>query len=341
MPDLLNQIAVVAAGFSIIALTLLAFQTRVETKTARILALVILCDLIVIQLFQALYITDYLLLNTPLLFFYCLSLGLTGPAFYLYSQHILYTNKKWSAQEGRHFLPAIVIAFISFLFPNYFNIIYSTLFLIGGLYMLQLARSLYQLRKKRSLFKMEFIFSASFLSWAIAVALVGMMSIQAIEQLLPAQTIMLSLAIMAAVHIQLNYPHLLSSLEEIAQQQYQTSTLNNVNCDDIKQQLKKLMSVEKIYQDSDLSLSSCAEMLSLTAHQLSELINTQLGTSFSAFLRYERIKAAEILLKTEPNSSVLSVGLSVGFRSQSAFYSAFKEIHAMAPGQYRRLALSQ
>lgn len=335
MSSLVNHLAFAGAGFSIIALSLLAVQTRSETKAARVLALLLLCNLLFIQFVQALIISDYLNLNSSLLFFYCLSLGLTGPLFYLYSQHILYTEKQWTIPEGWHFVPAIIIAVISYLFPAYFNSFYSTVFLIGGLYMFLLTRTLYQLRQRRSLFKMEFIFSATFLSWAFAMVIVAMMNIQLIEQLLPAQTIMLTLAIAAAIHIQLNYPHILSSLEEIVQQ-YQTSTLNNIDCDDIKQQLQNLMSIEKIYQDSDLTLSSCAEQLSVTAHQLSELINTQLGMSFSAFLRHKRIKAAEVLLKTEPDASILSIGLSVGFRSQSAFYSAFKEIHTSAPGQFRR-----
>ncbi|MGE8357156.1 MAG: helix-turn-helix domain-containing protein, partial [Microvirgula sp.] len=39
----------------------------------------------------------------------------------------------------------------------------------------------------------------------------------------------------------------------------------------------------------------------------------------------------------EPSASVLSVGLSVGFSSQSTFYEAFREIEGMTPGQFRKL----
>ena len=207
--------------------------------------------------------------------------------------------------------------------------------------MLHLAWSLYQLRERRSLFKMEFIFTASFLGWAIAVVLMAMFNTQAMDFLIPAQTIMLSMAIAAAVHIQLNYPHLLSSLEEIASRQYQTSTLLNVDCEAVKQQLKTLMEENKVYQDNALSLSAMADMLSLKPHQLSELINTQLEMSFSSYLRRQRVKAAEVLLQAEPEVSVLAIGLSVGFSSQSAFYSAFKEFHSIAPGHYRRQILAE
>ena len=38
------------------------------------------------------------------------------------------------------------------------------------------------------------------------------------------------------------------------------------------------------------------------------------------------------MLCAEPSASVLSVGLSVGFSSQSNFYEAFREIEGMTPG---------
>jgi AraC-like DNA-binding protein len=37
---------------------------------------------------------------------------------------------------------------------------------------------------------------------------------------------------------------------------------------------------------------------------------------------------------------VLSVGLNVGFTSQSNFYEAFREVEGGTPGQYRKLRLA-
>lgn len=338
---MLNQISLAAAGFSIIALILLIFQKRTESKSTKILADTLLCVLMSVQLLQALYIAGALLLADVIIVAYLLLLGVVGPLFYLYSQHVLQIDKKWSKYESWHFFPVLLIALVGFLFPEYFNVAYSLMFLLGGMYMGRLAWSLYQLRIRRTLFKMEFIFTAVFLSWAIAVVFVGMFSAQAMDILIPIQTIMLATAIAAAIHIQLNYPHLLSSLEEIAQRQYQSSTLLNVDCEKVKQQLNELMLNKNVYQDSELSLSALAEMLALKPHQLSELMNTQLEMSFSSYLRSQRVKAAEVLLKTEPEVSVLAIGLSVGFSSQSAFYSAFKELYSIAPGQYRQQMLTE
>jgi AraC-like DNA-binding protein len=37
-----------------------------------------------------------------------------------------------------------------------------------------------------------------------------------------------------------------------------------------------------------------------------------------------------------PARSILSIGMDVGFRSQSAFYAAFQEVTGQSPGDFRR-----
>ena len=140
---MLNQVSIAAAGFSIIALILLLLQNRTESKITKILAVVLLCVLLCIQLLQVLFVTAYLHFETLISFFYLLFLGLVGPLFYLYSQYVMQTDKKWSMRESRHFLPVIVLASIGLLFPEQFNLVYKLMFLLGGIYMSSLAWSLY------------------------------------------------------------------------------------------------------------------------------------------------------------------------------------------------------
>ncbi|VAW68855.1 hypothetical protein MNBD_GAMMA09-1080 [hydrothermal vent metagenome] len=338
---MLYQIALAAAGFSVISSLLLIFQRRTESPVARAVSKTLLLVLIFNQIFQVLYISGYLQISPPGAAVYLLFLALVGPLFYLYSQYILNSSKAWAVGQSMHFLLPFFIALAGYFAAQYFNWIYTLTFILGGSYMAVLAWNLYKLRQRRSLFKIEFAFTAVFLSWAVAVVAVGMFSLQAIEWLIPLQIIMLCVAVAGAIHIQLNYPHLLSSLEEMASQQYQTSTLQNIDCEDIKQRLQQLITDKNVYQDSELSLSSLAEMLLIKPHQLSELLNTQLATSFSVYLRNQRIKAAQLMLISETDASVLSIGLAVGFSSQSAFYAAFKDVNSIAPGQYRRRMLEK
>ena len=52
-------------------------------------------------------------------------------------------------------------------------------------------------------------------------------------------------------------------------------------------------------------------------------------------MRSTRVEAAKKLLVAEPNSSVLSISLETGFKSQSSFYAAFKDITGKSPGAFR------
>jgi AraC-like DNA-binding protein len=99
------------------------------------------------------------------------------------------------------------------------------------------------------------------------------------------------------------------------------------------------MTTSKVYQNETLSLSSLAADLGLSGHQLSELVNTRLGMGFSRYIRERRIAAAKELLVAAPSQSILSISMDTGFRSQSSFYAAFKEVTGQAPGDYRKARL--
>ena len=97
---------------------------------------------------------------------------------------------------------------------------------------------------------------------------------------------------------------------------------------------------EQVYRRYDLTLPLLAEMIGLTPHQLSELINTHLGMNFTRLVKMHRVREARELLVSRPSTSALDIGLSVGFTSLSAFYAAFRELEGMAPGQFRKQAKS-
>ena len=101
------------------------------------------------------------------------------------------------------------------------------------------------------------------------------------------------------------------------------------------------MQSERLYVDPDLSLAGFGPRLGLSTHQLSELVNSRLGKGFSRYLRERPDRRAKAIYVAEPKASVLSVGLSVGFTSQSNFYEAFREIEGSTPGQYRKLHTRQ
>ncbi|WP_107878936.1 AraC family transcriptional regulator [Neisseria animaloris] len=83
------------------------------------------------------------------------------------------------------------------------------------------------------------------------------------------------------------------------------------------------------------SVGDMAAAANMSRAQLMRLFKQQIGVSPHAFVSRIRLQQAALLLKNTADS-VLSVGLSVGFRSETHFGKAFKKQYGMSPGQYRK-----
>ncbi|MDH5378370.1 MAG: helix-turn-helix domain-containing protein [Gammaproteobacteria bacterium] len=209
---------------------------------------------------------------------------------------------------------------------------------MGAGYLLWLARSIYVLRAQRSRFQLELLGLGSVFLVALSVVVLGMslpllgetLFFQLYASAIGAAFILVSLVLAVK-------PQLASDVSEVSREAYAVSTLKNIDCDEMLTKLTILMENETLFEQADLSLDSMAKRLGLSSHQLSELINTRLGKSFSRYLREYRVGAAKQMLLEEPSASVLAVGLSVGFTSQSNFYDAFKEIAGMTPAKFRKI----
>jgi AraC-like DNA-binding protein len=265
---------------------------------------------------------------------YRMTLFAVAPTFFLFSQPLLrpLDQPQLRPELLWHAAPML----ISPLLPSIMTL--PLAFIVGAGYLLWLARSLYALRRERDKFTLEMILLGGVFVIALGVSALGLS-----QAILPDKLFYSIYAIsigMAFFLVQTTLelrPQLSTEISEVVQASYVSSTLTNVDCDIILAKLDKLMQLDQIYVDSELSLSRLSERLGLNFHQLSELINTRLGKGFSRYLREQRVGAAKTMLCVEPSASVLSVGLSVGFTSQSNFYEAFREIEGMTPGQYRKL----
>ena len=130
-------------------------------------------------------------------------------------------------------------------------------------------------------------------------------------------------------------PNAIENLAEAVKLSYANTTLGNVAVSAKLEQLTQLMEQKQLYQDENLSLAMLAQELGLSSHQLSELINTHFEMNFSRYIRKQRVEAAKRILTRDAQASILSISMEVGFKSQSNFYAAFKEVTGMSPGQFR------
>jgi len=257
------------------------------------------------------------------------------PMFYFFSRSILFPELSVKPLHLLHFLPLP----LAFLAPQELTV--PTAFLIGTGYCLWLSNIAYNLRGVRKRFGLVFLFFSFFTVVAIFVLILGFAATYIDSAYFyHFYTSGIGVSLILVTGTLLVFPNVLSDIDEVVRLGYSSSTLCNVDIEQAKQTLSELMNVSKMYQNENLSLVSLAEAMKLSAHQLSELINSQFDMGFSQYIRQQRIEAAKQLLKSEAGASILSISMEVGFKSQSNFYAAFKEITGDSPGNYRKAVLN-
>ncbi len=332
---MLDTLTLFLIGFSLgsavllIAANLSGYGAAAQGAFARAAGIVLLLALAALQWLHGGYLLHGdALFASPL---YAALLFVAAAAFYLFFVEALQPPAAIKAWRLLHFLPAL----LALLLPPRVSI--PLAFLVGTVHALLLLRLVYHLRAQRRHFRVE---AASFAGFALIAALVLVLGLGApwfgerVFFLGYAQLI--GLAFWLALWLLLRYPDLPGRAADAVRSAYANSTLARIDKDEALQRLRHLLTVEKVYSDENLSLSGLAELMALTPHQLSELINTAYGVGFSRHVREHRVEAAKRMLLAEPQASVLSVGLAVGFNSQSNFYAAFREITGEVPGRFRK-----
>ena len=255
--------------------------------------------------------------------------------FYFFSMSILFDETRFDGWAILHLAPVLLV------FIGQIEIALSILFSVGTGYSLWLTRVIYGLRGSRKQGKFELFFLCLFSLMAISVLVLGFsLPYMDPSYFYLSYAFVIGLAFILVVGALLGFPELLGELAVAAKLSYSASTLTDVDVQAKQQALNKLMEDDQLYRQEELTLGSLAEACELAPHQLSELLNTRYELSFSQFLREHRIREAQRLLIAQPKASILSIGMEVGFKSQSNFYAAFKAYSGQSPGAYRTKAVA-
>jgi AraC-like DNA-binding protein/mannose/fructose/N-acetylgalactosamine-specific phosphotransferase system component IIC len=107
--------------------------------------------------------------------------------------------------------------------------------------------------------------------------------------------------------------------------------------EDLMVQIHKHMDEHESFINPELTIMDLADGINEHPKLVSEAINTVGKQNFNSYINEHRIRKAEELLKTDKGThlSVEGIGIEVGFKSKSAFYSAFKKFTGTTPTQYR------
>ncbi|MCG8373506.1 MAG: AraC family transcriptional regulator [Balneolales bacterium] len=137
-----------------------------------------------------------------------------------------------------------------------------------------------------------------------------------------------------------NYEETSSSAEvkSLRNVSYSKSGLSDERGEELMQELKYLMETEKPFINNELSLRDLSQMMGITSHNLTEIINRFAGRNFYDFVNGYRVEEVKSRIN-QPESSnltLLTLGLEAGFNSKSSFNSVFKKHTGMTPTQYKK-----
>lgn len=117
---------------------------------------------------------------------------------------------------------------------------------------------------------------------------------------------------------------------------YATSKLTNSMISDIQTKLNQYMLEAKPYLKHDLKQTDIAKELDIPSHELSQVLNQNLHTTFRDYLNKFRVE--EFIRKMENADlnkfTIMAIAEQCGFQSKSSFYRSFNKVTGQTPAEY-------
>lgn len=126
---------------------------------------------------------------------------------------------------------------------------------------------------------------------------------------------------------------MLSSNQDL--ERYANKKITDEHAVSLTEKLEKILFEQELYKNPDLKLNDLAKKINISGHQLSQLLNDNLGKSYAAYINEYRITAACELIADDKAIKLEAIGYEVGFNSKSTFYTAFKKHKHTTPTIYK------
>lgn len=121
-------------------------------------------------------------------------------------------------------------------------------------------------------------------------------------------------------------------------EKYSDKKIGPEQAEDQITQLILVINEQSLFQDASLTLNKVAKKLGMSGPYLSQLLNDNMGLSFTNFINEYRIERAKSLL-IENTQKIDDIAESCGFNSTSTFYAVFKKHTDLTPAKYRQSVL--
>jgi len=119
---------------------------------------------------------------------------------------------------------------------------------------------------------------------------------------------------------------------------YKKSGLSQEKAKQYIEVLLNFMKKEKPFIDPNLTLTQLSNTISISPHNLSEVLNTQLNQNFFDFINQYRIEEVkrELANPGKQHLKILAIAYDAGFNSKTSFNTIFKKHTNITPSDYRK-----
>ncbi|HJU43058.1 MAG TPA: helix-turn-helix domain-containing protein [Vicinamibacterales bacterium] len=118
---------------------------------------------------------------------------------------------------------------------------------------------------------------------------------------------------------------------------YERSGLDETAARQLLKRIDHVLTRDRLYARIDLTLAQLGAAVDATPHQVSEALNHYAGESFAEVINRLRVEDVKAQLRDPVNDlfTIEGIGLSAGFGSRSALYTAFKRREGVTPTAFR------
>jgi len=302
---------------------------------------------------------------------------LYGPSIYLYVHFITHGIKKFNYKYLFHFTPFVLVQIYALFFFYFEPTSYQTnlVYLVNELpwhvllvsyitpfygifYIILAIYEAYEFNKKlknnfsniekHNLSWIKFLLIGAVLLWITAVFM-SILQIVYGKEIHPELTsyLAISVFIYAIAYKGLMQPEAtIKKIEDTSNDEklnsYKKSGLKDEDTQKHLTKLLKIMDEQKPFKNEKLSLLELAELVGISTHNLSEIINTKIEQNFYDFVNSYRVEEVKQLIIEDKGGkyNILAHGFEAGFSSKTAYYSAFKKFVNKTPAQFRKEILN-
>ncbi|MEM8765363.1 MAG: helix-turn-helix domain-containing protein [Bacteroidota bacterium] len=278
---------------------------------------------------------------------------LHGPFFLLYSKSLVYKNLRWV--DSIHFLPFFFFTVLGFFVQDDFKARWQVILLIPKIISLVAYPAYVYLQQAKRITYWENNHSDSTLlalRWIKMIALLFLLSIGigiirlVVElatgvpyfELWDVLRYVLLLTAMGFFGLQYGMVYRPEYVPSILPEDgaYKHSPLKKGEIEKYANMILNYIEDKQPFLDPNFSLTALSEATGIRKHHLSQIISSEMNTSFYNLINSKRVAYALHRLKTEGLSKLTFEGLGYesGFNTKSSFYYNFKKVTGKTPKQY-------